>query len=44
MSLPETGLHKTWKNDVAIQHVVNGVKGAWMIISSLQIHNNMGTR
>ena len=34
MSLPESGLQKTWENVVAIQHVVNGVKGAWVIIWS----------
>ena len=32
MSLLESGLWETWKNGVASQHVVNGVKCAWMII------------
>ena len=31
MSLLESGSWETWKNGVAIQHVANGVKGAWMI-------------
>ena len=35
MSLPESGLQKTWENGVASQHVANGVKCAWMIIWSL---------
>ena len=43
MSLLESGLWETWKNGVAIQHVANGVKGAWMIIWSWQIHNDMET-
>ena len=32
MPLLESGLQKTWENDVASQHVVNGVQCAWMII------------
>ena len=43
MSLPEIWSWETWKNGIAIQHVANGVKGAWMIIWSSQIHNDMGT-
>ena len=34
MSLPESGSQEIWKNGVAFQHVVNGVKGVWMIIWS----------
>ena len=43
MSLPESRSWETWKNGVASQHVANSVKGAWMIIWSWQIHNDMGT-
>ena len=35
MSLPESGLQKTWENGVTSQCVANGVKCAWMIILSL---------
>ena len=35
MSLPESGLQKTWESGVASQHVANGVKYAWMIIWGL---------
>ena len=34
MSLLENGWQEIWENDVAIQHVVNGVKGARVIIWS----------
>ena len=35
MSLLESGSQKTWESGVASQHVVNGVKCAWMIIWGL---------
>ena len=37
------GSGKLGKNGVASQDVANGVKDAWMIIWSWQIHNDMGT-
>ena len=35
VSLPETGMQKTWKSSVANQHGAKCVKCAWMIIWGL---------
>ena len=43
MSLPESGMQKTWKSSVANQHGVKCVKCAGLIIGACKSQNNKGT-
>ena len=44
MSVPESGMQKTWKSSAASQHGAKCVNCAWLIIGACKSQNNMGTR